>query len=255
MSNLDDAISCIINKSVNNMISENLLFDITDSFELSDIEFSILCQRINDLDILIVSNEQFQTAFSSNNQGITVTDKYCAFSDDSKKYDEIVKLFNNLDIDNQLSCLSILNNIVGKEQNIYFKEKFISLSEKKVLNYSYMALLVKATFESVNEYGNAPMNKIVDYIYNYYSFRKKQNLPIEKSNTILSKGIFTHKDILFLLIHNPLRRSYLSEFFHCDKNRKYLTVNPNLWNSLTKNDIQYIINLFDNKLKEYYAKL
>lgn len=123
------------------------------------------------------------------------------------------------------------------------------------LKYTYIAVLLKAFFSHCNALGKVEMDKLISYFDSYYNERLINGLLSEKSNSVLGRRGFTERDIKHIILFNPLKRSFLSNYFKYIKSQDMVVINESLWDTLTNSDKSEIILICDNKLEEYFSKL
>jgi len=126
---------------------------------------------------------------------------------------------------------------------------------KMNLQYSYVAVLLKAFFSSCNDNGKADLHDVVRRYGDYYRERINAGNVSEKDDSIFSKRGFTDSDIRRNVLLNPLRRSFLANYLSYNKENDTIEMNGILWKMLSVRDKKVIIEICDNRLKDYYDKI
>ena len=245
MKSEDMILKSVIEIAVGNQIPESKLFDITDDNGLDNIRYSRLCEMLSLQGYDIVPDADI-----CYNEPVTLAHKDDALSN-------IIEEFSKLSLDNKYKCLIKLAVIISdiETSNTALAKEFVTKVEKMNLQYSYIAVLLKAFFEKCGIDGQARLDDIIDYYYGFYTERLCKGLISEQNDSILSKNGFNKADIRRIILYNPMKRSYLKEFLNYKHETEMIYMNVSLWNSFTNETIKRIIMICDQKLKEYYSRI
>ena len=135
------------------------------------------------------------------------------------------------------------------------KDIFIDMVKKMDMSYSYKPVLLKAIITNADSKGRIKLEDIVSYFRSYYESRRKNNLVVEKSNSIFAKGGYTDKEAQRNILANPFKRFEDMNMIHHTKTLGIVQVDEAVWKRLTNSDKQEIELICDEKLVEYYSKL
>lgn len=244
--NLEKIAVDVLRYSENARVSEKVVIDISDNNDLTLSEFSKLCEILNDIGITILDNDSIVDKSTSNNI--------------EKKYDHILSEFDKLTLEEKKQCYVLLGDTVKKlEYNAHYeatiKEVFMSKISKIHLQYSYICVFLKAFFQCNNSKEYVDLQELIDYHRDYYSSRRNNNLVVEQEDSIFSNITYSDADIRKIILFNPLKRSFLSNYYEYVKDKNTIRMNSSLFVKLSIDDIKCIIDMCDIKLEEYYRKL
>lgn len=268
--NYKDIISEVKKQAVNSVISEDIVMELSDNNNLSNMDFSLLCEELEHNNITIASDEEYKKELTnkkividkekhdkddshSNDEIVAITDLFLKLSDEDKK-DCLIKLStlieqnssNQLPADHQELDYHAVNNI---------KKEFITMLSTKSLQYSYIAVLIKALMANVNSKGQAPLEDLIDYFRDFYDDRRKKGNVVEQKDSVFYKGNYTRTDIRKIILFNPIKRSFIANYVTFNKSTNMLSINSSLWTILTQAEKQLINDIADEKLKAYYDRI
>ena len=135
------------------------------------------------------------------------------------------------------------------------KDIFIDMVKKMDMSYSYKPVLLKAIITNADSKGRIKLEDIVSYFKSYYESRRKNNLIVEKSNSIFAKGGYTDKEAQKNILANPFKRFEDMNMIHHTKTLGIVQVDEAVWKKLSNTDKEEIELICDKKLDEYYNKL
>lgn len=127
--------------------------------------------------------------------------------------------------------------------------------EKMDMSYSYKPVLIKAMLDHADEKGRVDLEDVVGYFIDFYEARKEQGLVAEKANSLYQKGSYIPKDVEKNILSNPFKRFSDMRFLKRNKEISMIEFNPILFKKLSKQDKKEIIQICDQKLEAYYARL
>ena len=134
-------------------------------------------------------------------------------------------------------------------------EKFLHFVEKMDMSFSYKPVLLKAIFDHIDSDGKVRVIDIVNYFIDFYEERKENGLTAEKPTSIYQKGGYTEKDVERNIFSNPFKRFSDMRFLRRCKDVSYIEINPIIFRNLTEADKEWILDICDTKLSEYYARI
>lgn len=144
-----------------------------------------------------------------------------------------------------------LNTVDGRK---IIDEFYLDLSKPR-MQYSYFPLVFLAFFDRRRLTVHISMHDLIQYFRNFYQNRKEQGLIVEKKASIFVKGSPTDLEIKRLILFNPLGRSCLVKYFQYNKNTDAVIINENMFEALTNDDIDKIIDIAKKLIDNYYDKL
>jgi superfamily II DNA or RNA helicase len=137
------------------------------------------------------------------------------------------------------------------------KDKFMDMVKdmKKRMQYSYLAVLLKAMLENADEKGKVLVEDMVDYFIDFYEDRRKRGIIVEKENSILFKENYEQKEVERLIFRMPFNRFEDMRFMRRCKEVEHVEFNPHIWKKLSRDEKVWIDKWCDEKLEYYYNKL
>ena len=135
------------------------------------------------------------------------------------------------------------------------KDLFMQMVEQMDMSYSYKPVLLKAILANVDDKGRVKIDDIVIYFKNFYEERRQNKLIVEKPNSIFAKGGYTDKEAERNILSNPFKRFEDMDMLHHTKTLGIIEVDRSIWKNLSPADKHHILEICDNKLKEYYRKI
>lgn len=126
---------------------------------------------------------------------------------------------------------------------------FMWYFRKMAMSRSYKPVLIIATLRSG---GQISVNKAADFFRKYYSDRIKSGLPVENGRCVYSDFDATQKDIENNLIKNPVAALCGSGFFTYDQNARIFSLAPGLYDGLTMDEIDTVIQICRDRLTDYF---
>lgn len=135
------------------------------------------------------------------------------------------------------------------------KKEFFTKLRTKSLQYSYIAVLIKALISKANSNGQAQLEDIIDYFWNFYNDRKQKGLVVEQEDSVFYKDNYTRVDIRKIILFNPVKRSFLANYVAFNKSTNMLVINSSFWTTLTTSNKKAIVEMADEKLTAYYNRI
>jgi predicted house-cleaning noncanonical NTP pyrophosphatase (MazG superfamily) len=134
------------------------------------------------------------------------------------------------------------------------EEKFIQYIEIMDMSFSYKPVLIKAIFDCYDNEGNVQISDVVDYYIEFYESRRAQGLVVEKGNSIFSQNDYTHDDVELLLFRYPFDVMSQMSFVQRCEDSPLIRLNPAIFERLTCVKVEWIKNVCNEKIKEYYLR-
>lgn len=254
MKSEDIVLRSLLKISVNMKIPESKLFDITDEYKLSNLQYSKICEILTLQGYDIVPDEEIKIVETDNTKTNPETDE----NKISNPFEVVIAEFNKLELHDKYKCLvKLAVNIAEKDEKAQkqisnnFMQNIINMN----LQYTYIAVLFKSFFESCNAFGKARLSDLIDYFDKFYNDRLRHELISEKIDSVLGKPGFTKSDIRRIILFNPLKRSFASKYLVYDKSEDIVYINTFLWDLLSNDDKAEVLKICDKKLEQYYQKL
>lgn len=237
---IEDMILNSIFKTASGMqIPESKLFETVDAHELSTLQYAKLCETITMHGYEIVSDQETVQSHRD-------------------PYESVLLEFNKLELTEKYKCLiKLALNIAADDEQAQkaIAEQFVQQVLNMHLQYSYIAVFLKAFFAHCNALGRAKLLAMIRYAEDFYRGRQETGLISEKSDSILSRPGFDAKDVKRIALFNPLKRSFVEKYFEYDNLEKIISINEALWDSLSNYDKTEILRACDEKLNTYYKRI
>ena len=133
------------------------------------------------------------------------------------------------------------------------KEKFIKYIEKMDMSYSYKPVLLKAIFENFDFRDKIRLEELVDYFIDFYECRREKGLVVEKKKCLYLRD-YTRKEVERNILSNPFKRFEDMNFMKKSKDVEYIELSRYIANKISKEEIAWIIDYSNRKLKEYFSE-
>lgn len=243
---IQNIIRHLIEIAVSTKIPESELSHAVDEQHFTTEQYSEIYNSITMQGYAFVSDEEYQKTVKKN------------ASNQPAKYEAVISEFNKLELSDKYQCLIKLALIISEEDEKAkhsISNSFMQKIRSMKLQYSYITLLLKAFFSECNADGEADLNQIIIYFDNYYCSRQKQGLISEQSDSVLGKPNFSKEDIRRIILFNPLKRSFLTNYFVYHKTKNSICINEALWSVLSSSEKEEILSICNEKLNEYYERI
>ena len=172
----------------------------------------------------------------------------CWLSSDELSFDfgekSIDRLYESLERQVVAKSRKSLGSVPEEES-----DAFMRYFRKMAMTRSYKPVLIIATLRSG---GQISINKAADFFRKYYSDRIKNELPVEKGKCVYSDLDTTQKDIENNLIKNPVAALCGSGFFTYDQNARVFSFAPGIYDGLTVDEIDAVIQICRERLTDYF---
>lgn len=136
---------------------------------------------------------------------------------------------------------------------MYTEERsaFLRYFQKMVMSRSYKPILVMATLQYG---GQISVQNAAAFFRRYYAERIRCGLPIEQGTCVYSDPDATEKEIEDNLIRNPITALCGSGYFTYDKATRTFSLAPGLYDALTTDEIDGILQICRGKITEYFQR-
>ena len=135
------------------------------------------------------------------------------------------------------------------------KDMFMDMIRQMDMSYSYKPVLIKAILLYADDKGRIKLDDIVSYFKSYYEGRRTAGLPVEKKNSIFSKGGYTDKEAERNILSNPFKRFEDMQMLRHTKTLGIVQVDESVWKHLSKKEKAEMERICDTKLQQYYDRL
>lgn len=127
----------------------------------------------------------------------------------------------------------------------------LNYCQKMSMSYSYKPVLILAL---LNNEGKITTWDAASYFSAFYASRLESGLIAEKSNSIYSNLNCTIEQIRHNIISNPIKAlTSSSSLFEYHSSQGVLEIIPSVWNQLSSEDINELIDVCMDRLNRYYS--
>jgi superfamily II DNA or RNA helicase len=133
-------------------------------------------------------------------------------------------------------------------------ELFIEFVRKLDMAYSYKPVFLKAFLATANEKGFAKLDDIANYFCEFYEGRKNAGLFVERKS-IYANGGYTNSEIIRNILSNPFRVFNEMNFIQHTKEIGIIRIEESVWKRIDETRKNEILQICNEKLENYYAKL
>ena len=135
------------------------------------------------------------------------------------------------------------------------KDMFMDMIRQMDMSYSYKPVLIKAILLYADNKGRIKLDDIAAYFRSYYDGRRNIGCIVEKKNSIFAKGGYTNKEAERNILSNPFKRFEDMNMFRHTKTLGVIEVDSMVWKKLTDEEKQWIEEICEKKLDQYYKRL
>lgn len=227
----------------NDSISQYIFSDVSNKHDLSPLERAELIIELGMNGIKIISNEEYANSKEK---------EY------SSRYNSIINEFNKLNLDEKYTCIKYLADMIIDAQDITdkkIKERFLSKVNKLQMQYSYVPVVLIAFFDNADQNGHASLERVTDSFYSFYMNRLNENKVAEKRDSKFCEKGFSLAQARYHIISIPLKRSFLVNYMFYDKTTDDIIISSELWESLSRSDVENIKDICNNALDKYFKRL
>lgn len=258
---LRDALVSLAQMNSLNCLSENVIFQYSEQEGLSLAEISRVCKQLEDAGVKLVSQAEYDAAVSAAQIQPTLLSVHSALT-----VEEIVNAFCLLSDEEQIVCLSKLQQEKAKKQKVQTEQKpmiheskerkaFLERIERMKLQYSYIAVLLVTFLNVCDNTGAADFDIIIHEFGAFYDNRIQQGLAVEQKNSVFVKLKSKKPSIRSLILYNPLGRSFLKHYLYYEVEDNSLRMKQELWDALSPTDIQKIQKILNKRIMDYYLHI
>ncbi len=173
-----------------------------------------------------------------------------------EEVDEItVDSFSDEVLDDPIKLLTAIDQQGSSEAALrddLYKE-FFDFVMKMTMSYSYKPVLIKALFETSDEKGAASLDDVVGYFKKYYQNRRAAGLFVEVSDSAFSKDEIDEDSAKKTIMTYPYDRFHKKGFLDFFAGK--IVFNSVIWNKLTEQDKERILENCEEKLEMYYKRV
>ena len=108
----------------------------------------------------------------------------------------------------------------------------------------------------VDKDGEVNIDKLLDYYIEFYKNRLDRNLQVDRKGCVFDYNFLSDRTkVKKSLLENPFEKFERKRFIYFSKDLNILSFNPNLWEKMTGEIKQDIINKENKFLIEYYKNM
>lgn len=135
------------------------------------------------------------------------------------------------------------------------KVKFIDYINAMVMDHSYKPVLIEALFKYADLNGRVKLSDIVNFYISFYESRRKNKIIVEQKDSIFSTENYSFEDVERLIFTYPYEVMSEMSFIDFNKNDNCIVINPYIFSKLSSNEIEWILNTCEERLKQYFSKI
>lgn len=133
---------------------------------------------------------------------------------------------------------------------------FEDFVEENTLTFSYKLIFLLAMFDLSDQEGEVSMEALHNQYRDFYLDRLKRNLPVDRQNCPYTEQFLNdYSKLNKNILSNPFEKFERKNFIYHSKDLGLLCFNPILWNQMTDEFKQKIVNQEHQFLKDYYEEL
>ena len=132
---------------------------------------------------------------------------------------------------------------------------FLEYCRVTPMSYAYKMILIMAFIKHANDMGNMHIDDAVQFFRQYYDDRRSRGLKVEKGNTIFADPGAATRSMRRNIIDNPVRALKSGGYFTYDSRNEMLSLRHFVWSKLNERDKEEIVNICQNRLKEYFGEI
>ncbi len=225
---INDILFELVNISETNIkkcLSEEMVIDYADKYGLSISEMSKLTDDLVTKGVRLVSSSEYEEA---------IKQTPIPESNIDEEVENLVKLYLKLPSEKRIMFrekLKSLDSSLVSESDKKSSE-FIDRIERAYLQYSYIAVFLRSFFEICDNNGTASLEKLTDKFKDYYMQRLLSDIIAEKPDSKLSRFDFNQSDVKSLIISNPLKRSFLKNYYSIDRKNDIVSIDKSVWRNI-----------------------
>lgn len=140
------------------------------------------------------------------------------------------------------------------DQTIY--EDFFDFLKERDYSLSYKMPFLLGLIDSLNQNGDAKIDKILDYYISFYTKRIEKGLIVDRKTCPYTKELLQNRsEIKRSMLSNPFEKFERKRFMYYSKDLELISLNHTLFSKLTQQDIKNIKTQMTQDLKNYYESL
>lgn len=135
-------------------------------------------------------------------------------------------------------------------------QDFIDFIDENTLTYSFKLVFMLGMLKLADKEGEVNIDKLLDYYISFYKNRLDRNLQVDRKGCVFDYDYLNDKTkVKKSLLDNPFEKFERKRFVYFSKDLNILSFNPNLWERMTNETKQDIINKENKFLIEYYKNM
>ena len=158
--------------------------------------------------------------------------------------------FNKEDIEK----IRIDKNIPIHDDSTILKD-FLDFIDDKTFTFSFKMVFLISCIKCADQEGNINLDSLLSMYKRFYLSRIEKGLPVDKKNCIYTEEYLNdYEKIKKNMLDNPFEKYERKRFFYHSKDLNIISFNSILWNQMTEEIKNNILNKEYEYLKEYYQK-
>ena len=135
-------------------------------------------------------------------------------------------------------------------------QDFIDFIDENTLTYSFKLVFMLGMLKLADKEGEVNIDKLLDYYISFYKNRLDRNLQVDRKGCVFDYDYLNDKTkVKKSLLDNPFEKYERKRFVYFSNDLNILSFNPNLWERMTNETKQDIINKENKFLIEYYKNM
>lgn len=135
-------------------------------------------------------------------------------------------------------------------------QDFVDFIDENTLTYSFKLIFMLGMLKLADKEGEVNIDKLLDYYIEFYKNRLDRNLQVDRKGCVFDYNFLNDRTkVKKSLLENPFEKFERKRFVYFSKDLNILSFNPNLWEKMTGEIKQDIINKENKFLIEYYKNM
>ena len=135
-------------------------------------------------------------------------------------------------------------------------QDFVDFIDENTLTYSFKLIFMLGMLKLADKEGEVNIDKLLDYYIEFYKNRLDRNLQVDRKGCVFDYNFLSDRTkVKKSLLENPFEKFERKRFVYFSKDLNILSFNPNLWEKMTGEIKQDIINKENKFLIEYYKNM
>lgn len=133
---------------------------------------------------------------------------------------------------------------------------FIDFIDENTLTYSFKLIFILGMFRNADKEGEVNVDKLLDFYISFYKDRLERNLQVDRKGCVYTfEYLDDRTKVKKSLLDNPFEKFERKRFVYFSKDLNVISFNPSLWEQLTKEIIDKVVEKEQKFLEEYYKNM